>query len=74
MGIASIGVPGLVLILIIALIIFGPAKLPQLGKAVGQTLSEFKKSTKDVLDEVKEPFESAKEAVKIDIVKDEKTK
>lgn len=74
MGIASIGVPGLVLILIIALIIFGPAKLPQLGKAVGQTLSEFKKSTKDVLDEVKEPFESAKEAVRIDIVKDEKTK
>lgn len=70
MGIGSIGIPGLVLILIIALIIFGPAKLPQLGKAVGQTLSEFKKSTKDVLDDVKEPFEDVKEAVKVDIVKD----
>lgn len=74
MGIASIGVPGLVLILMIALIIFGPAKLPQLGKAVGQTLSEFKRSTKDVLDDVKEPFEDVKEAVKLDIVKDEPTK
>ncbi|RKJ28994.1 twin-arginine translocase TatA/TatE family subunit, partial [Butyricicoccus sp. 1XD8-22] len=33
----SIGVPGLVIILVIALIIFGPSKLPQLGRAVGQT-------------------------------------
>lgn len=38
----NIGIPGLVLILIIALIVFGPAKLPQLGKAAGQTLKEFK--------------------------------
>lgn len=59
----NIGVPGLVLILLIALIIFGPAKLPQLGKAVGQTLSEFKKSTKDVIDDVAEPIEEAKEAL-----------
>lgn len=56
----NIGVPGLVLILLIALIIFGPAKLPQLGKAVGQTLSEFKKSTKDVIDDMAEPIEEAK--------------
>lgn len=52
----NIGVPGLVLILIIALIIFGPAKLPQLGRAVGQTLKEFKNSTKDVVDDVAEEF------------------
>lgn len=54
---SSIGVPGLIIILVLALILFGPAKLPQLGKAVGDTLREFKKSTKDVVDEVKEPFE-----------------
>jgi sec-independent protein translocase protein TatA len=53
----NIGVPGLILILIIALIIFGPAKLPQLGRAVGQTLKEFKNSTKGVIDEVTEEFE-----------------
>lgn len=48
---ASIGVPGLIIILVLALIIFGPAKLPQLGKAVGETLKEFKSSTKGVMDD-----------------------
>jgi sec-independent protein translocase protein TatA len=48
----NIGIPGLVLILVIALILFGPAKLPQLGKAVGQTLREFKNSTKESVAEV----------------------
>lgn len=52
----SIGVPGLVIILVIALIIFGPSKLPQLGKAVGQTLKEFKNSTKDIVDDVADEF------------------
>ncbi|SET32096.1 sec-independent protein translocase protein TatA [Salinibacillus kushneri] len=54
----QIGIPGLILILIIALVIFGPKKLPELGKATGQTLKEFKKSTRelteDVTDEAKE--------------------
>ncbi len=48
----NIGVPGLILILIIALIVFGPAKLPQLGKAIGETLREFRSSTKEIVDEV----------------------
>ncbi|BDH62029.1 hypothetical protein MTP04_21590 [Lysinibacillus sp. PLM2] len=52
----SIGVPGLVIILVIALIIFGPSKLPQLGRAVGQTLKEFKDGTKEVVDDVKQEF------------------
>jgi sec-independent protein translocase protein TatA len=47
----SIGVPGLIIILVIALILFGPAKLPQLGKAVGETLREFKTSTKELIDD-----------------------
>jgi sec-independent protein translocase protein TatA len=55
---ANIGIPGLILIIVLALIIFGPKKLPELGRAVGQTLGEFKKSarelTSDVVDEVKE--------------------
>ena len=51
----SIGVPGLIIILALALILFGPAKLPQLGRAVGETLREFKKSTKDLVDEATEP-------------------
>lgn len=45
---SNIGVPGLILILILALIIFGPKKLPEIGRAFGQTLREFKKSTSDL--------------------------
>ena len=59
----SIGVPGLIIILVIALILFGPAKLPQLGKAVGETLREFKSSTRDLLEdnEQKKPEKDDKE-------------
>ncbi|HWO98030.1 MAG TPA: twin-arginine translocase TatA/TatE family subunit [Bacillus sp. (in: firmicutes)] len=45
----NIGVPGLILILVIALIIFGPSKLPEIGRAFGSTLREFKNSTKDLI-------------------------
>lgn len=49
MGLANIGVPGLIIILVLALIIFGPKKLPEIGAAFGQTLSEFKKSATDLM-------------------------
>jgi len=65
----NIGVPGLILILIIALIVFGPAKLPQLGRAVGQTLKEFKNSTKEVVDEVTEEFELEEKQNKVKLEK-----
>jgi len=55
MGLANIGIPGLILITVLALIIFGPNKLPDLGRAVGQTLQEFKRSAKELVnDESKE--------------------
>ncbi|WP_081415011.1 twin-arginine translocase TatA/TatE family subunit [Ectobacillus panaciterrae] len=53
----NIGFPGLILILLIALIVFGPKKLPEIGKAFGETLKEFKKSTKDLSDDVLETKE-----------------
>ncbi|WP_158737253.1 twin-arginine translocase TatA/TatE family subunit [Alteribacillus sp. YIM 98480] len=46
----NIGIPGLILVLVIALIIFGPSKLPEIGRAFGTTLKEFKKSTNDLVD------------------------
>lgn len=52
----NIGAPGLIVILIIALIVFGPSKLPQLGRAAGQALKEFKSSTKDIVDDVSKEF------------------
>lgn len=51
---SSIGIPGLILILVIALIIFGPSKLPEIGRAVGNTLKEFKKATNDLISNDKE--------------------
>ncbi|USK33161.1 twin-arginine translocase TatA/TatE family subunit [Bacillus sp. F19] len=45
----NIGIPGLILILVIALIIFGPSKLPEIGRAFGHTLSEFKSATKGLV-------------------------
>ena len=65
---ASIGVPGLIIILVLALIIFGPSKLPQLGRAVGDTLKEFKSSTKGVIDDVAEDVK-VEELTKVEKVK-----
>ncbi|PKR78801.1 twin-arginine translocase TatA/TatE family subunit [Halalkalibacillus sediminis] len=49
MGLGGIGVPGLILIVLVALIVFGPAKLPEIGKAFGSSLREFKKATNDLI-------------------------
>ncbi|WP_249869983.1 twin-arginine translocase TatA/TatE family subunit [Oceanobacillus saliphilus] len=51
MGFANIGIPGLILIVILALIIFGPKKLPEIGRAAGQTLREFKTSANSLMDD-----------------------
>ncbi|WP_059104789.1 twin-arginine translocase TatA/TatE family subunit [Shouchella shacheensis] len=52
MGIPNIGVPGLIIILVITLIIFGPKKLPEIGAAFGQTLAEFKKSASNLMSDM----------------------
>ena len=64
-----IGMPELIVILVIALIIFGPRKLPELGKSLGRSLNEFKKASTDLqntleqeikIEEQKEAAEKAK--------------
>jgi len=64
----KIGVPELVLILVIALIIFGPRKLPEIGRAIGKGLREFRQATSEVqrsinLDEKEESDSSSQVAV-----------
>jgi sec-independent protein translocase protein TatA len=44
----SIGMPELIIILVIALIIFGPRKLPELGKSLGKSINEFKRASADL--------------------------
>lgn len=58
MPFGNIGIGGLVLILIIALIIFGPSKLPELGRAFGRTLSEFKAATRELVNGDKDDKQS----------------
>lgn len=48
---SNIGIPGLIIVLVLALIIFGPKKLPEIGRAMGQSLKEFKSSTKGLMDD-----------------------
>jgi len=50
--IGGLGVPELIIILIIALIIFGPRKLPEVGAAFGKALREFKRGTQEIKEEV----------------------
>jgi sec-independent protein translocase protein TatA len=44
----SIGMPELIIIFVIALIIFGPRKLPELGRSLGKSLAEFKKASNEL--------------------------
>jgi sec-independent protein translocase protein TatA len=44
----SIGMPELVVIFVIALIIFGPRKLPELGRSLGRSINEFKRASNEL--------------------------
>lgn len=59
----SIGVPELILILVVALIIFGPGKLPEVGKSLGKTIREFRRSSRDMVEDVTESAKEIKEEV-----------
>jgi len=65
----SIGMPELIIILVIALIIFGPRKLPELGKSLGRSLSEFKKASTDLQNTLEQEIKIEEEKEKEDKVK-----
>lgn len=48
----NIGAPELIVILLVALVVFGPRKLPELGKSLGHSLREFRKSTQGLREEL----------------------
>ncbi|MBW2168576.1 MAG: twin-arginine translocase TatA/TatE family subunit, partial [Deltaproteobacteria bacterium] len=59
----GIGMPELIIILVIALIVIGPSKLPDLARALGKGMAEFKKATQEIKEslDVDEEFKEAKE-------------
>lgn len=63
----SLGFPELLIIMVIALIIFGPRKLPELGRSLGKSLGEFRKAS----NELKSTLE---EEIRMEEVKEQRSK
>ena len=63
----SIGMPELVIILVIALIIFGPRKLPELGRSLGKSIGEFKRASNELR-------HTLDEEIRVEEQKDQKSK
>jgi sec-independent protein translocase protein TatA len=62
----SIGMPELVLIFIVALIVFGPKKLPEIGKSLGKGLAEFKKASDDFKQSIQKEVDGLKEEARLE--------
>jgi TatA/E family protein of Tat protein translocase len=58
-----IGMPELVLIFLVALLVFGPRKLPELGKSLGRGLAEFKRASDDLKRTIEDEIEQGKQQV-----------
>ncbi len=59
----SVGPWELILILAIALIIFGPGKLPEVGRSLGKSINEFKRASVDIKKQIEEEVKEIKEEV-----------
>jgi len=62
----GIGVPELIVILVIALVIFGPGKLPEIGSALGKGIRDFKKAFEGADEETKKVERKPDEAKPLD--------
>ena len=63
----NLGFQEIILIFVIALIIFGPRKLPEIGKTLGKSLAEFKKATNDLKQSWEEEVRVESEKLKRDV-------
>ena len=59
----GIGLPELIVILVIALIVIGPQKLPEIAKAVGRAFAEFKRATEEIKNSVKDDIEKTTDSL-----------
>lgn len=66
----GIGMPELIVIAVIALLVVGPKKLPDLAKTLGKGLSEFRKATDEVTDNLKQTLKAEEVKEEVDGIKD----
>ncbi len=57
----NLGMPEILVILVIALLLFGPKKLPELGRSLGQSIREFKKGASEIKEELEAVIEERPE-------------
>ena len=65
----SIGMPELIIIFVIALIIFGPRKLPELGRSLGKSLAEFKRASNELKSTLEEEIRIEEQQQKVEAAK-----
>ncbi|MBI4484432.1 MAG: TatA/E family twin arginine-targeting protein translocase [Acidobacteria bacterium] len=65
----SIGMPELIIIFVIALIIFGPRKLPELGRSLGKSLAEFKRASNELKSTLEEEIRLEEQKANLDAAK-----
>ena len=65
----SIGMPELIIIFVIALIIFGPRKLPELGRSLGKSLAEFKRASNELRSTLEEEIRLEEQKTNLDAQK-----
>ena len=65
----SIGMPELIIIFVLALIIFGPRKLPELGRSLGKSLAEFKRASNELKSTLEEEIRLEEQRTAIEAAK-----
>ncbi|HTP04557.1 MAG TPA: twin-arginine translocase TatA/TatE family subunit [Nitrospirota bacterium] len=65
----GLGMPELLLIFVIALIVFGPKKLPDLGKSIGRAMAEFKKAQEEFQESVKSEMREVEKSADLEEIK-----
>jgi TatA/E family protein of Tat protein translocase len=65
----GLGLPELIIIFVIALVVFGPKKLPELGKALGKGIAEFKRATEEVKETIETEVRSVERNMEIEKLK-----